>query len=171
MAITTYNGLKNTILDWIGQDTLSSKVASFVDIAEWRISRKIRIRAMESHTSTTITAGDTYLTLPDRFMGVRSVYIDGDPQYRLEFATPEQVNNVANTAGRPKFFYISGERMYFLNTNFLKFRPHKDRNFVPLSPNKRYSINQDAETQILAWAGNLTCSGAQFQGRVIASTV
>lgn len=53
---------------------------------------------------------------------------------------------------------------YFLNTKYLKFRPHKDRNFVPLSPNKRYSTNQDAEVQLLAWAGNLTCSGAQFQG-------
>ncbi len=55
---------------------------------------------------------------------------------------------------------------FFLNTKFLKWRPHKDRNMVPLSPNRRYAINQDAEVQILAWAGNLTCSGAQFQGRM-----
>ena len=55
---------------------------------------------------------------------------------------------------------------YFLNTKYLHFRPHSARNFVPLSPNKRYSINQDAEVQILGWAGNLTCSGAQFQGRI-----
>jgi hypothetical protein len=37
---------------------------------------------------------------------------------------------------------------------------------VPLSPNRRYAINQDAEVQILAWAGALTCSGAQFQARI-----
>lgn len=55
---------------------------------------------------------------------------------------------------------------FFLNTKFLKWRPHKDRNMVPLSPNRRYAINQDAEVQILAWAGNLTASGAQFQGRM-----
>lgn len=55
---------------------------------------------------------------------------------------------------------------FFLNTNYIHYRPHSARNFVPLSPNKRYSINQDAEVQILAWAGNLTCSGAQFQGRL-----
>lgn len=55
---------------------------------------------------------------------------------------------------------------FFLNTKYLKYRPHSARNFVSLSPNKRYSINQDAEVQILAWAGNLTCSGAQFQGRL-----
>jgi hypothetical protein len=55
---------------------------------------------------------------------------------------------------------------FFLNTKYLKWRPHKDRNMVPLSPNRRYAINQDAEVQILGWAGNLTCSGAQFQGRL-----
>ena len=55
---------------------------------------------------------------------------------------------------------------FMLNTDYIKFRPHSARNFVPLSPNKRYSINQDAEVQILAWAGNLTTCGAQFQGRL-----
>ena len=55
---------------------------------------------------------------------------------------------------------------FMLNTDYIRFRPHSARNFVPLSPNKRYSINQDAEVQILAWAGNLTTCGAQFQGRL-----
>lgn len=55
---------------------------------------------------------------------------------------------------------------FFLNTDYIKYRPHAQRNFVPLSPNKRYSINQDAEVQILGWAGNLTTCGAQFQGRL-----
>jgi len=59
---------------------------------------------------------------------------------------------------------IAATTMYFLNTNYLFFRPHRDRNFVALDPNKRYSVNQDAVVQILAFAGNLTCSGAQFQG-------
>jgi hypothetical protein len=54
---------------------------------------------------------------------------------------------------------------YFLNTDYLFYRPHRSRNMVPLSPNRRYAVNQDAEVQILAWAGNMTCSGRQFQGR------
>jgi len=54
---------------------------------------------------------------------------------------------------------------FFLNTNYIHYRPHANRNMVPLSPNRRYATNQDAEVQILAWAGNLTTSGAQFQGR------
>lgn len=62
--------------------------------------------------------------------------------------------------------YCPANTGFFLNTKYLKWRPHAQRNMVPLSPNRRYAINQDAEVQILAWAGNLTCSGAQFQGRI-----
>lgn len=54
---------------------------------------------------------------------------------------------------------------FFLNSDYLHYRPHSARNMVPLSPNRRYATNQDAEVQILAWAGNMTCSGRQFQGR------
>ncbi len=61
--------------------------------------------------------------------------------------------------------------LYLLNSKYLKFRPHKERNFVALSPDRRYAVNQDAEVAILAWAGALTCSGARFQGRVLATTV
>ena len=62
--------------------------------------------------------------------------------------------------------YIGASLMFSLNTKYIFLRPHKDRNMVALSPNKRYSVNQDAEVQILGWAGNLTSSGAQFQGRI-----
>lgn len=55
---------------------------------------------------------------------------------------------------------------FMLNTKYLFLMPHSARNMVPLSPNRRYAINQDAEVQILAWAGNLATSGAQFQGRI-----
>jgi len=54
---------------------------------------------------------------------------------------------------------------FFLNCDYLHYRPHSNRNMVPLSPNRRYATNQDAEVQIIGWAGNLTSSGSQFQGR------
>lgn len=55
---------------------------------------------------------------------------------------------------------------FFLDTKYIFFRPHRDRNFVALDPGKRYSINQDAVTQILAFAGNLTTSNSSLQGRL-----
>lgn len=63
--------------------------------------------------------------------------------------------------------YAVSKTAYFLNTKYLFWRPHSERDMVPLSPDRRYAINQDAAVQIIAWAGNMTCSGAQFQGRLI----
>jgi hypothetical protein len=56
---------------------------------------------------------------------------------------------------------------FFLNTKFLKWRPHAKRDMVPLSPNRRFAMNQDAEVAILAWAGAMTCNGQAFQGRLL----
>jgi len=60
---------------------------------------------------------------------------------------------------------------FFLNTDYIHYRPHAKRNMVPLSPNRRYATNQDAEVQILAWAGNLTTSGRRYQGRYDANGI
>ena len=57
--------------------------------------------------------------------------------------------------------------IYFLNCDYIHYRPHAQRNMVSLSPNRRYATNQDAEVQILAWAGNLTMSGSRYQGRIV----
>tara|TARA_R110000868_G_scaffold92457_2_gene256605 strand:- start:12752 stop:13753 length:1002 start_codon:yes stop_codon:yes gene_type:complete len=57
--------------------------------------------------------------------------------------------------------------MWFLNTKYLRFRPHADRNFVPIG-GERQAVNQDAIVKLIGWAGNLTCSGSQFQGVLIA---
>ena len=57
--------------------------------------------------------------------------------------------------------------LYMLNTKYLHYRPHSARDMVPLSPKSRYSVNQDAEVQILAWAGNLTMSNASLQGVMV----
>ena len=54
---------------------------------------------------------------------------------------------------------------YFINPDFLKFRPNKQRN--PEVRKSIYSINQDCYTTALLWAGNLTMSGGGFQGVVI----
>lgn len=56
---------------------------------------------------------------------------------------------------------------YFLNTDYIFLRPHKDRNFVPIG-GERAAVNQDAIVKLIGWAGNLTSSGPQFCGRLSA---
>ena len=58
---------------------------------------------------------------------------------------------------------LNTNRMYFLNTKYLFFRPHRERNFVPIGGD-RQSVNQDAIVKLIGWAGNLTSSGPRYQG-------
>ena len=61
----------------------------------------------------------------------------------------------------------TASHMWFLNTKYLMFRPHSDRNFVPIG-GERQAVNQDAIVKLIGWAGNLTSSGPQFCGVLIA---
>lgn len=53
---------------------------------------------------------------------------------------------------------------FFLNTEHIFFRPHKDRNMVPLSPDRRAPVNQDAVVALIGFAGNLTTDNSSLQG-------
>jgi hypothetical protein len=53
--------------------------------------------------------------------------------------------------------------MYFLNTDYIFWRPHRDRNMVPLNPD-RFAVNQDAMVKLIAFAGNMTTSNCFLQG-------
>ena len=62
--------------------------------------------------------------------------------------------------------YCPEKHMYFLNTDYLRLRSHKDRN-MKLFGGNRMAIDQDALYKIIGWAGNLTMSNAQLQGVLV----
>ncbi|CAO3358595.1 phage major capsid protein [Azospirillum palustre] len=58
--------------------------------------------------------------------------------------------------------------MYMLNTDYIYYRPHRDRNMVTLGDGNRFSVNQDALVRLLGWAGNMTVSNRSLQGCIVA---
>lgn len=58
--------------------------------------------------------------------------------------------------------------MYFLNCDYLFYRPHRDRDMEVLEPD-RFATNQDAMVRLIGWAGNMTLSNAQLQGVLISA--
>ncbi|MGI9297092.1 MAG: phage major capsid protein [Gammaproteobacteria bacterium] len=54
------------------------------------------------------------------------------------------------------------DHMYFLNTDFIFWRPHSAANMEPLE--QRESVNQDAIVRPLIFMGNMTMSNASLQG-------
>ena len=58
------------------------------------------------------------------------------------------------------------DKMYFLNSEYIYLRPHKDRDMKVIG-GERMSVNQDAIYKIIGWAGNMTMSNAALQGVLI----
>lgn len=58
---------------------------------------------------------------------------------------------------------IPASTMYFINTDYLLYRPHARRNFKVIGGD-RSNVNQDAKVRIMGWAGNLTSNNLSLQG-------
>ena len=58
---------------------------------------------------------------------------------------------------------IPANTMYFVNSDFLFYRPSAKRNFKVIG-GERTNINQDALIRIMAWAGNMTINNSSLQG-------
>lgn len=86
------------------------------------------------------------------------VVLDGGFQGFASDPLPPEISGSGTAVGG-----VPTNFMYFLNTNYIHFRPHSQRNMVPLDPD-RFSINQDAMVRLLGWAGNMTISNAFLQG-------
>ena len=76
---------------------------------------------------------------------------------------PSQFGNSSSTS----LGGVPSNTMYFLNSDYIYYRPHSKRNFKPLSPD-RFSVNQDAMVKLIGWAGNMTLSNGRLQGVLVA---
>lgn len=61
------------------------------------------------------------------------------------------------------------EHMYFINTDYMFWRPHSDVNMV--ADSKRITYNKDSFVVPILFAGNLTCSNRSLQGVLWQDTV
>ncbi|HEV7237386.1 MAG TPA: phage major capsid protein [Ktedonobacteraceae bacterium] len=86
------------------------------------------------------------------------VVLDGGFQGFATDPLPAQTSGSTSAVGG-----APSTTMYFLNTKYIHWRPHAQRNMVPLDPD-RFSINQDAMVRLIGWAGNMTLSNAFLQG-------
>jgi hypothetical protein len=56
--------------------------------------------------------------------------------------------------------------MYFINSKYLSYRPHRDVDMVPAD--QRFSTNQDAMVKPIFWMGNMTIANRARQGVITA---
>ena len=62
-------------------------------------------------------------------------------------------------------FTTTGEKAYFLNTNYLYLKQHREAQWTPDEEKK--PTNQDAVVIPIYWMGNLCCTNRSLQGVLI----
>ncbi len=113
------------------------------------------------HAIQRITSTDTDVAKAG-YMSVK--FMDSDVVLDGGFQGTTSDGNTFGAAGAGAVGGVpTGVHFYFLNTNYIYLRPHRDRNMVPLDPD-RFSVNQDAMVKLVGWAGNMTLSNGFLQG-------
>lgn len=124
MGITNYTDLKATVADYLARTDLTSRIPDFIQLAEIRLRRDLRIRQMLKSVTTTTTGGDSTVSLPPDFLELRDLFVDTNPIRDLQFVTPSVLsrNGRVTESGLPVYYTILG--------NDFKFAPTPDTNYT-----------------------------------------
>ena len=110
MALDTYANLKTEIANYLNRSDLTSYLDTFIDLAESRHARDLRVREMEAvDTSITTVSGTQSYTLPTGYLEMRYVMYQSNPYQFLAYMTPPdffRVYNEGEGSGTPQYYTI-----------------------------------------------------------------
>jgi hypothetical protein len=188
---TADGGLQIGGLQLLVADAPNSGVVGGIDRAQWSFWRNQKFSgsadggAVSGVTSTNIQGFMNQLwLLTKRQNDVTDLIIADNNYFNAYWSSLQSMQRITKDdtgeAGFQSLKYMGADvvadggvgaacpanHMYFLNTEYIKYRPSSKRNMVPLE--NVQSINQDASVKLIVWAGNMTLSNAQLQGVLIA---
>lgn len=121
--LTTYEGLKAVVADYLGRDDLTEQIPTFIRLAEKRMERELRLRVMERRAETDVPAGQSAVPLPwrrefgnwDVFMEMRDiVWRDGDGRTHNLHYCPPDTYEVSREHGYVRGYTIVGRDLFLL---------------------------------------------------------
>jgi hypothetical protein len=124
MAILNYADLQATIASYLARSDLTAQIPSFIQLAEVRLRRDLRIRQMLKSATTTTTGGDQTVALPPDFLELRDLFVNTNPIRPLDYITPSVFSRNARVteSGLPVNYTIIASEF--------KFAPVPDSNYT-----------------------------------------
>ena len=114
MAINNYATLKTAVANWLDRSDLTDRIPEFIALTESRFNRLLRIRSMETvSTSISTSSGTREYALPTGYVQMKDFYLTTDPITPLSYVTPEMMNRIwaGSTKGKPGVYTIIGENV------------------------------------------------------------
>tara|TARA_R100000995_G_C3466264_1_gene115851 strand:- start:145 stop:774 length:630 start_codon:yes stop_codon:yes gene_type:complete len=116
MALDTYANLKTEIANYLNRTDLTSYLDTFIDLAESRMARDLRLREMETVDTTINTVSGTQsYNLPTGYLEMRYVAYQTSPYTFLTYLAPPDFMRVYNSgegSGTPSHYTIIGSQIY-----------------------------------------------------------
>jgi hypothetical protein len=113
--------------------------------------------------------------MPDMFLGGTTYFtfylesLQANQRFTSDTEASAGFRSLKFWGGAADVFFDVGclaTRMYALNTDYIYFRSHTDRNFTTAA--NKVATNQDATVVPIFWAGNMTASNRSLQGVITA---
>lgn len=114
MAINTYTDLKTSLANWLARSDLTSYLDDFIDLAEERLCRDIRLRATEATMNVTLASG--VAAIPTDYVQMKHVFIAGSPTQPLEVKESTWIYDqypTRSSDGKPHFVAEDGANFIF----------------------------------------------------------
>lgn len=114
MALTNYTTIKAVIQDYLDRSDLASQLTDFMTLAENRIYRDLRVSAMETALSATISSGT--IAAPTGYLEMKYAYINTSPTSPLQRKDLSYIytNYPTRSAdGKPVYYAREGANFIF----------------------------------------------------------
>jgi len=114
MAISTFAELKTATANWLDRSDLTDRIPEFIALAEARFNRILRIRDMETvSTSISTVAGTREYSLPTGFVQMKEFHLTTDPLTPLAYITPEMMTRLwaGSSSGKPEVFTVIADNV------------------------------------------------------------
>lgn len=109
MAITSYSTLKTAIAAWSHRSDLTDVIDDFIDIAESRMNRELRVSQQEVRATT--TASTVYLALPTDLLAIRNIQLNTNPVRELLYVTPMEMDRLEQGGEETSRYTIVGDEI------------------------------------------------------------
>lgn len=88
-----YTELQSFIADFLARDDLATQIATFISLAEQRMSRELNIALLERVARADVLASQQFIAMPTDMRSIREVAtIDGTERKSLRYLTPAQLD-------------------------------------------------------------------------------
>lgn len=95
MSIANYTELKSAVANWLHRTDLTANIPEFIELAEWRLARDLRISPMINSASIAIAAGGSTGALPAGMMEIANVRVAGGAE--LHFVPVDTLDRVSGS--------------------------------------------------------------------------